>query len=116
MRLISVTLMLLFIPLILTACTGSPGQNEGGYLSKKQVLKLSPDADIFEYKGKVYKSGVGWIEEKELTKGEQIGKISEEMANKLPTGAKVFAPKERKDILIVEDNGKEKRYLLQVGE
>lgn len=116
MRLFSVTLMLLFIPLILMACTGSPGQNEGGYLSKKQVLKLSPDADIFEYNGKVYKTGVDWIEEEELTKGEQKGKISKGMANKLPIGAKIFAPKEREDILIVEYNEKEKRYLLQVGE
>lgn len=38
------------------------------------------------------------------------------MANKLPTKAKIFTTEERKDILIVENNGEEKRYLLQLGE
>lgn len=116
MRLFTIALIMLFIPTILIGCTGSPGQNEGGRLTKEQVLKLNPDADIFEFNGKVYKTGVDWIEEEELTKDEQIGEISEQMANKLPVGAKIFASKERNEILIVEYDGKEKRYLLQVGE
>jgi len=45
----------------LIGCTGSPGQNYGGTLSKKQVLKLDPDADIFEFENQVYKAGVDWI-------------------------------------------------------
>lgn len=116
MRLLSTVLILFLIPSILIGCTGSPGQNEGGVLSKEQVLKLNPDADIFEFDGKVYSTGVDWIEEEELIKDEQIGEISEGMVNKLPVGAKIFSPKERRDILIVEYDGKEKRYLLQLGE
>ena len=116
MRLFLTFLIILLIPSILIGCSGIPGKNEGGTLSKKQVLKLYPDADIFEFDGKVYKTGIDWMEEEDLTKGEQIGEISEGMANKLPNGAKIFAPEERRDILIVEYDGKEKRYLLQLGE
>ncbi|QKY69383.1 hypothetical protein [Lentibacillus sp. CBA3610] len=116
MRLFSTIPILLLIPSILIGCADIPGQNEGGTLSKKQVLKLDPDADFFEYDNKVYKTGVDWIEDEELTKGEKIGEISEGMANKLPVGASIFVLKERKDILIVEYDGKEKRYLLQAGE
>ncbi|WP_099158831.1 hypothetical protein [Virgibacillus ndiopensis] len=116
MRFFTTILVLLLISSVLIGCSAIPGKNEGGTLSKKQVLELNPDADLFELDGKVYKTGVDWIEEEELTKGEQIGEISNGMANKLPIGAKVFAPEERRDILIVEYDGKEKRYLLQVGE
>lgn len=108
--------VLLLIPLILASCQTSPGKNYEGVLSKKQVLKLDPDADIFEFEDAVYKTGVSWIEEEELTKEKRIGEITEGMANKLPSRAKIYAPKERKDILIVEYDGKERRYLLQLGE
>lgn len=116
MRLFSTVLILFLILSMLNGCTGSPGQHLGGALSKEQVLKLNPDADIFELNGKVYKTNVDWIEEEELTKEKQIGEITEGMANKLPIGAKIFTTKERKDIFIVEYDGKEKRYLLQLGE
>lgn len=94
----------------------SPGEGMGGVLSKEQVLKETPDADLFEFEGKVYKAGVDWIDERDLTKGEQIGVISEDMATKLPKGAQIYAPKERRDILIFSYDGKEKRYLLMLGE
>ncbi|WP_236687166.1 hypothetical protein [Ornithinibacillus californiensis] len=106
--------LLILIILFVGGC--SPGHGEGGALSKKQVLKLYPDADLFEFDGYVYKTGVDWIEDEELTKDEQIGVISEGMANKLPVGSKIFSVKEKKPILIVEYNGLEKRYLIQLGE
>ncbi|RCW73069.1 hypothetical protein [Saliterribacillus persicus] len=112
---ISIFLLFLFSS-ILIGCVTSPGQNEGGVLNKEQVLKLNPDADLFEFNGKVYSTGVNWIEEKELTKGEQVGEISEGMANKLPLGAKIFETNESGVILIVEYDGRQKRYLLQSGE
>ncbi|ADU29212.1 hypothetical protein [Evansella cellulosilytica] len=114
---LSVTLLLLAIlPAILIGCTTSPGQNKAGFLSKEQVLKLNPDADIVEFEDRVYQAGIDWVEEEALSKGEQLGEIREGMANKLPAGAIIIAPNERRDILIVEYDGKEKRYLLQVGE
>lgn len=97
-------------------CRKSPGQNEGGYLSKQQVLILDPDADIFVYDDWVYKTGVDWIEDEELIIDEQIGEIAEGMATVLPVGGKIFVRNERKDILIVAYNGKDKRYLVQHGE
>ena len=116
MRVLSIILIVFLNLSVLAGCTTSPGQNLGGALTKKQVFKLDPDADIFEFEGEVYRTGTDWIEEEELTKGEQIGEITEGMANKLPVGAKIFAPKERRDILIVDNNGKEIRYLVQLGE
>lgn len=104
-----------FIVIMLMGCTVSPGHNFDGALNKKQVLKINQDVDFFKFEGKVYKSLDG-LEEIELTKGEQIGEISEGMANNIPNGAKIFIPKERRDILIVEYDGKEKRYLVQLGE
>jgi len=116
MRLLFTVLIIFLIPCILIGCSGSPVLNKGGVLSKEQVLKLNPNADIFEFDGRVYKTGIDWVEEEKLIKDEQIGEIYEGMANKLPVGAKIFTLKERRDILIVEYDGKEKRYLLQVGE
>lgn len=116
MQVVFKILILLLIPSILAGCETKPGQNYEGVLTKNQVLKLDPDADIFELEDAVYKTGVEWIEKEKLTREKQIGEITEGMANKLPNGAKIYAPKERKDILIVEYNGKEKRYLLQLGE
>lgn len=109
-------IIILFILVVLIVGGCSPGQGEGGSLNKEQVLKLNPDANLFEFEGNVYKTGVDWIEDEELTKDEQIGEISEGMANELPVGSKIFAIKEEKPILIVEYNGLEKRYLLQLGE
>ncbi|MFD1927241.1 hypothetical protein ACFSFY_04090 [Sporosarcina siberiensis] len=116
MRVLSVLLTIFLIPLILIGCTVSPGQNTGGFLSKKQVLKLDSNADILEYDGMVYKAGIDWVEQEKLTKGEQVGKVSEGMANNLSIDAKIYVSKERGDILIVKDDGEEKMYLLQVGE
>ncbi|WP_438318633.1 hypothetical protein [Sporosarcina sp. FA9] len=116
MRLLSIIFILFFIPLILMGCTGSPGQSYGGTLSKKQVLKLDPEADIFEFEDQIYKAGVDWIEEEELTKGKLIGEITNGVATKLPIGTKIFSPNERLDILIVESDGREIKYLLQIGE
>ena len=96
MRIFSTILIVFLIPLLLKGCIANPGQNNGGYLNKEQVLKLNPDADFFVYDGKVYKTGVDWIEDEELTKDERIGEISEGMANNLPVGAKIFEPNERK--------------------
>lgn len=114
-HLIKMFVVIIFI-LLLAGCTGVPGEETPGYLTKKQVLKENPEADYFELNDKVYVRGIGWIEEVELTKDEIIGEIEEGMASDLPLGTKIFAPKERRDILIAENNGIEIRYLLQLGE
>jgi len=114
-HLIKVFLVIIFI-LLLAGCTGSPGEETPGNLTIKQVLRKNPDADYFVLNDAVYVRGIDWIEAVELTKDEIIGEIEEGMASDLPQGTKIIAPKERRDILIVENNGIEIRYLLQLGE
>lgn len=114
-HLFSLFIVIIFI-LQLAGCTGDPGAETPGYLTKEQVLKENPDADYFELNNKIYVKGTGWIEEVKLTKDEIVGEIEEGMASDLPLGTKIIAPKERRDILIVENSGVEIRYLLQMGE
>jgi hypothetical protein len=103
------------ILLLLTACY--PGQGEGGSLNKKQVLNLNPDADYVELEdGTVYTHGVDWVEEKNVTKGERIGKVKEGMANVLPEGTDLFLAEELEVILIAEYDGKTIYYLQAMGE
>ncbi|MCM3572341.1 hypothetical protein M3172_04010 [Mesobacillus subterraneus] len=90
-------------------------------ISAEEVLTLDPNADIFQYDGVIYKTNIDWVEELSLTKDVQIGEIKtindanadfkDEMANKLPLGAKIFSAKERGDILIVESEGGIIKYL-----
>ena len=102
--------------IILTSCGVKPGEHLGGVLTKEQVLELDPDADIFELKDRVYKVNKDWVEKEQLTKEKQVGEILDGMATKLPIGAKIFSVKERNDILIVEYDDIELRYLVQIGE
>lgn len=84
--------------------TGNPNVDE--------VLKLEPNANIFQYNDVVYQTNIDWVDELFLTKNELVGEIkkvseTEEAfenytANKLPVGAKIYSTKERNDILIVE--------------
>ena len=94
-------------------------------IDAEEVLTLNPDADIFQYDGVIYSTNIDWVEELSLTKDVQIGEIKtkndsntdfkDEMANKLPVGAKIFSTKERGDILIVELGGEVLKYLA-IGE
>ena len=93
-----------------------PWHSSTCYLTKEQVLEENPAADFFELDDKIYVRQTGWIEEIALTKDEIIGEIEEGMASVLPLGTNIIAPKERRDILIVDNDGIEIRYLLQMGE
>ncbi|MFJ8260232.1 hypothetical protein ACIQ4Z_24090 [Peribacillus asahii] len=119
----------LFYVLITLTLFTITGCSNGGETTKvtidsidaEEVLKLDPDADIFQYDGVIYKTNIEWVEEITLTKDVQIGKIKtrndantdfkDEMSNKLPVGAKIFYAKERGDILIVESDGGILKYL-----
>jgi len=87
----------------------------------EEVLNLDPEADIFQFNDTIYTTGIDWVEEKDLTKNEQIGEIKEKnedetnfsngTANKLSVGAKIHTTKEETDIfLIVESEGEIKKY------
>lgn len=119
-------LFYVLIALTLFLITGCSNREETTKVSidsidAEEVLSLDPDADIFQYDGVIYKTNIDWVEELSLTKDVQIGEIKtqndtntvfkDEMANKLPVGAKIFSAKERGDILIVELEGEILKYL-----
>ncbi|MEH7236844.1 hypothetical protein [Bacillus sp. JJ1562] len=88
----------------------------------EETLRLDNKADIFQWKGSIYKTNIDWVDELELTENEQIGEIqfnaskAEDFkdggANYLPLGAKIFTTKERNDILIVKYENVMKLYLV----
>lgn len=93
--------------------TGNPNAEE--------ILTLNPEADIFQFEGVIYESGIEWVEKLTLTKYEQVGEIKtrndtdtnfeDEMSNKLPVGAKIFSTIEKEGpILLVESEGKILKY------
>ncbi|MCM3693153.1 hypothetical protein [Neobacillus niacini] len=119
-------LLSVFIVLTLLTITGCSNSGETtkvtiDRIDAEEVLRLDPDADIFQYEGVIYKTNIDWVEELALTKDVQIGEIKTQndqdtdfkdgMANKLLVGAKIFSAKERGDILIVELEGETLKYL-----
>lgn len=90
--------------------------------SAEEELKENKDADIFMLNDTVYKTNIEWVDELSLTKNKEIGEIESnytfdsndsfknKMATKLPIGSKIFSTNERKDVLIVESKGIEKKY------
>lgn len=90
----------------------------------KEILTLDPNADIFQFDGVIYQTGIEWVEELSLTKGEEVGEIKtkndidtnfeDDMSNKLPVGAKIYSAKESDEIagpiLLVESEGKLFKY------
>ncbi len=122
MNRVIVSLMIITCTIYLTGCTDAEtvvtvSKNPDA----EEVLRLDPNADFFQWEGLIYQTNIDWVNEIELTKHKSVGEIEEMydknnsftdgMANKLPIGTKIFSTKERKDILLVEDEGKTKKYL-----
>ncbi len=87
----------------------------------EEILTVDPEADIFQFDGIMYQTGIDWVDELTLTKGEQVGEIKtrnetdtnfeDEMSNKLPVGAKIFSTMEKEGpILLVDPEGKILKY------
>ncbi|WP_336990140.1 hypothetical protein [Bacillus infantis] len=120
------TLICLLIGLTLFTITGCTNQGESTSVSvdtidAEEVLRLDPDADIFQYDGVIYQTNIDWVEKLSLKKDAQIGEIQSRnkndtdfengMSNKLPVGARIFSARQREDILLVESEGKVLKYL-----
>ena len=116
-------LMTLFI---FVGCSNPTDTEEMVYESKepdaKEVLTLDPEADIFQYKGLIYQTGIDWVEEVSLTKDQEIGEIKvkneqdthfeDGMSNKLAPGSKIFSSKEKgESMVLVESDGQLLKYL-----
>lgn len=118
--------MVVLILLIAFGCSNSSNAGKSKVHETKnpdaeEILTLDPEADIFQFDGVIYKTGIEWVEELTLTKNEQVGEIKtrndidtnfeDEMSNKLPIGAKIFSTKEKEGpILLVESEGKILKY------
>lgn len=109
--------------LFITGCSakGDEVTEVSGEIDAEEVLGLDPDADIFQFEGVIYQTNIDWVDKLALTKDVQVGEIKKindantdfnnEMANKLKVGSKIFSAKERKDILIVENDSGLFHYL-----
>ena len=114
---------MLSVLIFLGGCYAASKTNEVtiDQIDAEEVLRLEPDADIFQHEGVIYKTNVDWVEELVLTKEVQVGEIkktnsqtdqfADGMANKLPVGAKIYSAKERGDVLLVDDGEKLLKYL-----
>lgn len=118
-------LLVIFLSSIFLAGYGFNNQttiNKSEAPSAKEILTENKDADIFLLNKTVYQTNIEWVNKLNLTKNEEIGEIESiytfdsndsfknKMATKLPIGSKIFSTNERKDMLIVENNGVEKKY------
>lgn len=118
--------LLLSLSFFLTGCfSQSNGSEETvvtiSEISADEVLDMYPDANIFQYDGIIYQTEIDWVDELDLTPGEQVLTITEEVSNPdefsdgaatfLPVGTAVFEANGRQDILIAEVNGEYINYL-----
>ena len=118
--------LVVFVLLTVAGCSNSSNSgkivvHEIGNPDAKEILTLDPEADIFQFDGVIYQTGIDWVEELTLTKDEQVGEIKtrnetdtnfeNEMSNKLPVGAKIFSTIEKEGpILLVESEGELLKY------
>ncbi|WP_243458061.1 hypothetical protein [Sporosarcina sp. Te-1] len=116
----------LFVVVLLAGCSNSSHADKTEVHKTdnpdaEEILALDPEADIFQFEGVIYQTGIEWVEELTLTKDVQVGEIKtrnetdtnfvDEMSNKLPVGAKIFSTIEKEGlILLVESEGKILRY------
>lgn len=45
----------------------------------KEILTINPEADIFQFEGVIYQTGIEWVDALTLTKGEKVGEIKKEI-------------------------------------
>lgn len=118
--------MLVFVLLIVVGCsTVTETSHVTENPDAEEILSLDPEASILQFDGIVYQTGIDWVEDLSFTKDEQVGEIKkqndtdtnfeDEMANKLPVGAKIYSVKEEGKvagpILLVEAEGKQFKFL-----
>lgn len=118
--------LILIVLLTVTGCSNGLDASEEKVVETenpdaKEVLTSNSDADIFQFNDVIYQTDIDWIEEKSLTKDEQVGEIKtrnetdtnfeNEMSNKLPVGVKIFTTKEEDEMfLVVESEGEIIKY------
>lgn len=121
---LSVFILLIAIGCSNSSITSTPETYTTQNPDAKEILILDPKADIFQFDGVIYQTGIEWVEELSLTKDEQVGEIKtrndndtnfeDGMSNMLPVGAKIYSAKESDEvagpILLVESEGQLLKY------
>jgi hypothetical protein len=119
--------VVLLLAMAIVACNNQTTPKEPEIIldnpTPEEILADNENADIFFLNGIVYSNAehIEWVNEKELTLGEEVGEIKEQTSNSdefenysatlLPVGTKIYQPVEKGDIYIVRVDGKEIRYL-----
>ncbi|MGB3260755.1 hypothetical protein [Paenisporosarcina sp.] len=123
---LSILVILTVVIFVIAGCSQGNSEPESVTVTSEnpdanEILNLNPDADIFQWEDVIYSTNIEWVEKLELTKDEQIGKITKNStnpddfingtANTLPVGTKIFSVKETGGYLIVEYNQQLKKYM-----
>src|SRR5690625_1437936 len=80
-----------------SANTGKTEVHETKNPDAEEILTLDPEADIFQFEGVIYQTGIDWVEELTLTKNEQVGEIKKKMIQ-----TQTLKKKRRKNYLLVK--------------
>ncbi len=72
--------LVIFVLLTAVGCSNSSDKGKVEVYTTENpnaegVLKLDPEADIFQFNGVIYQTGIDWVEALTLTKDEQVGEI-----------------------------------------
>ncbi len=93
-------------------------------IDAEEVLRLDPEADIFQHENIIYKAIADWVEELHLTADDQVTEITHQTgnsdafengtANQLPIGTLIYSASGRSDILLADVDGELIPYLANV--
>ncbi|MDM5296941.1 hypothetical protein QUF51_01960 [Bacillus pumilus] len=107
---------LLFLTIPLCACQTS-GHSQSKPPSVEELLALDQHANLFQWGETIYQTN-DWTNQLTVTKQKQIGVIKKTStkhvqhgtASQLKKGTSLYSVKERRDLLIAEDDGQLKIY------
>jgi hypothetical protein len=118
---------------MLTACSvlgGGSGENQVQVSTThnptgEEMLNLNPEADIFMFGGLIYENAdsLDWVQQFKFEGQSKVGEITaiyrdqesftNGMSTKLPIGTEIYRPSPHQggEVLIIELDGKQHRYL-----
>ncbi|MCM3226598.1 hypothetical protein [Terribacillus saccharophilus] len=118
MRIIQYTLFLSCL-LFLFACSEEETVTIGNPTAE-EILEMEEDADILQFDGAVYQTGMDWLDGKDVSKKEKVGQIKNSStdgtsfedgtATHLPVGTSIYSINENGSILLAEVDGEFIRY------
>lgn len=93
-----------------------------GNPTAEEIFEMEEDADILQLDEAVHQTGMEWLDEKDVTKKEKIGQITNSStegkafedgtATHLPVGTSIYSVNENESILLAEVDGEFVRYAI----